>query len=54
VTPTKWAFFVVIALAWMPYGLIHQGQRLINAKAAPIIPLLQRCDPADPGWKGCR
>lgn len=52
---TRWALLATLVACWAPYGLIHQGQRMISAKAAPIIALLQaRCDPADPDWKGCR
>lgn len=41
--------------AWLPGGLIHQGQRLENPRAGSIAAqLLTQCDPSTPDWRGCR
>lgn len=46
---------LAIALAWMPHGLIHQGQRTVNPQAQPLaLQLVAGCDPSTPDWRGCR
>lgn len=46
---------LTLAAAWLPGGLIHQGQRLENPRAGSIAAqLLNRCDPTTPEWRGCR
>ena len=46
---------ILAALAWMPYGLIHQGQRTANPRAESIVgQLLSRCDPTTAEWRGCK
>lgn len=54
-------FILVAAVAWMPYGLIHQGQRTANPRADSIVgQLLTRarlvtgCDPTTAEWRGCK
>jgi hypothetical protein len=53
--------FILAVLAWMPHGLIHQGQRRINPHAESIVgQLLTRerlvtgCDPTTAEWRGCK
>lgn len=47
--------FILAALAWMPHGLIHQGQRTVNPQAQPLaLQLVAGCDPSTPDWRGCR
>ena len=47
--------FILAALAWMPHGLIHQGQRRINPQAQPLaLQLVAGCDPSTPDWRGCK
>lgn len=46
---------ILAALAWMPYGLIHQGQRTPNPRAESILgQLARRCDPTTAEWRGCK
>ena len=46
---------VTVLAAWLPGGLIHQGQRLENPRAGSIAAqLLNRCDPTTPEWRGCK
>lgn len=48
-------FLLVAAVAWMPYGLIHLGQRTANPRAESIVgQLLSRCDPTTAEWRGCK
>lgn len=34
---TACACLLTLILCWMPNGLIHQGQRLVNPAAVPIL-----------------
>lgn len=52
-TMTRFAFALTVALCWMPFGLIHHGQRLVNDRAASIV-LQQPCLPQTADWRGCR
>lgn len=45
----------VILAAWLPGGLIHQGQRTANHRAESILgQLAKRCDPTTVEWRGCK
>jgi hypothetical protein len=50
---TRIACVATIALCWAPFGLIHQGQRMVNDRA-PSILLAQECEPRFADWRGCR
>lgn len=46
---------LTVAAAWIPGGLIHQGQQRVNPRAESILgQLAARCDPTTPEWRGCQ
>lgn len=52
---TRLAMLITLVICWMPYGLIHQGQRRVTPSAQPVVGMFQpQCNPADPQWGGCR
>ena len=50
---TRLACIITVALCWAPFGLIHQGQRMVNDTAEPIL-LAQECEHWRADWRGCR
>jgi hypothetical protein len=59
-TTILWGLLAILA-AWLPGGLIHQGQRTANPRAESILGqlltranLITGCDRATAEWRGRR